>query len=156
MKKSVLAFNFKPERVGALKQTCMIAKLPCRLVAEGEMENALGYLAGIEGVPPTAVNPELEVALGEDGKPLFDFTPEELGEKELLFFCGFDRPLLELFLGLIRRGPLKNVALKAMLTPHNVQWSGAHLLREVAEEDAYMKLYNGKGAPATAHREEKK
>ena len=40
---------------------------------------------------------------------------------------------------------LKNIELKAMLTPNNRQWSGRHLLQEIASEHVYMKWF-GKSA----------
>ncbi len=58
---------------------------------------------------------------------------------ELLFLCGFDQALLNRLLTAIRTSRLQKVELKAMLTPTNITWSGAKLLREISAEHAYMK-----------------
>jgi hypothetical protein len=56
----------------------------------------------------------------------------------MLFLCGFDQELLNRLLVAIRKSRLQKVELKAMLTPTNISWSGAKLLREISAEHAYM------------------
>lgn len=53
--------------------------------------------------------------------------------------CGFDQTLLNRLLAAIRTSRWQKVELKAMLTPTNITWSGAKLLREISAEHAYMK-----------------
>jgi hypothetical protein len=62
-------------------------------------------------------------------------------QKEMVLLCGFDMHMLNRFLAAVKKGKLKNVELKAMLTPSNRQWSGRHLLQELAAEHVYMKQY---------------
>lgn len=45
--------------------------------------------------------------------------------------------------GCYKKGKLRQVALKAMLTPTNCTWSGLQLLQELSQEHAYM---HGKNA----------
>ena len=61
----------------------------------------------------------------------------------MIFLCGIDRQTLDKLLFAIKRSKLQRIDLKAMLTPHNVGWSGAKLLQELAEEHQYMTKNNG-------------
>ena len=65
----------------------------------------------------------------------------QAAQKEMVFLCGFDMHMLNRFLAAVKKGKLKNVELKAMLTPANRQWSGRHLLQELAAEYVYMKQF---------------
>ena len=68
--------------------------------------------------------------------------------EEMLILCGFGRPDLDRLLSAIRKGKLKNVALKAALTPTNALWSGVKLQGELAQEHAYM---HGRKVPKPRH-----
>ena len=159
MNKIVLAYNFTPERLQQLRQVCMILKVNCKAVAPEQFDDAVGFLAGVKDCPQTAVNPPdnqedklaetLEKAAekaGED-QDVAQVQKEDMqllmqaAQKEMVFLCGFDMHMLNRFLAAVKKGKLKNVELKAMLTPANRQWSGRHLLRELAAEHVYMKQY---------------
>ena len=157
MNKIVLAYNFNAERLQQLRQVCMILKVNCKAVAPEQFDDAVGFLAGIKECPQTAVNPpedqEEKVAetLEETANKAGE-NPEtakkaamplvmQAAQKEMVFLCGFDMYMLNRFLAAVKKGKLKNVELKAMLTPANRQWSGRHLLQELAAEHVYMKQY---------------
>ena len=158
MNKIVLAYNFNPERLQQLRQVCMILKVNCKAVEPEQFDDAAGFLAGVKDCPQTAANPpenqedalleSLEEAAkktGEDPEAVKKEAAESLAQaaqKEMVFLCGFDMHLLNRFLAAVKKGRLKNVELKAMLTPSNRQWSGRHLLRELAAEHVYMKQFN--------------
>ena len=84
---------------------------------------------GCDATDPEAVKKEAAESLAQ------------AAQKEMVFLCGFDMHLLNRFLAAVKKGKLKNVELKAMLTPSNRQWSGRHLLQELAAEHVYMKQY---------------
>ena len=157
MIKSVLAYNFNPERLQLLRQVCMILKVNCKAVAPEQFDDAVGFLAGVKDCPQAAVNPpqnqeeqlfealeEAAQKAGEDPETVKKEAAESLAQaaqKEMVFLCGFDMHLLNRFLAAVKQGKLKNIELKAMLTPSNRQWSGRHLLQELAAEHVYMKQY---------------
>ena len=159
MNKTVLAYNFAPERLQQLRQVCMILKVNCKAVAPEQFDDAVGFLAGVKDCPQTAVNPpenqedrlaetleETAQKAGEDQdvvqvqKEAFQLLLQA-AQKEMVFLCGFDMHMLNRFLAAVKKGKLKNVELKAMLTPANRQWSGRHLLQELAAEHVYMKQF---------------
>ncbi len=157
MIQSVLAYHFNSERLQQLRQVCMILKVNCKDVDSEQFDDAVGFLAGVKDCPQAAVNPPenqedklfeaLEEAArnaGEDPEAVKKKAAESLAQavqKEMVFLCGFDMHLLSRFLAAVKKGKLKNIELKAMLTPSNRQWSGRHLLQELAAEHVYMKQY---------------
>ena len=157
MNKIVLAYNFNPERLHQLRQVCLILKVNCKAVAPDQFDDAVGFLAGVKDCPQTAVNPpenqedklaetieEAAIKAGEDTETVKHENEQLLmqaSQKEMVFLCGFDMHMLNRFLAAVKKSKLKNVELKAMLTPANRQWSGRHLLQELAAEHVYMKQY---------------
>ena len=131
MAKLVLAYNFTGERLAALKLACMLVKSPLKVVPREQLLQPLGYLAGVPGVEPVTE----------------EYAGSEAAE-EILILCGFNRPELDRLLSAIRKGKLKQVALKAALTPTNALWSGVKLQGELAQEHAYM---HGRKAPKPKH-----
>lgn len=131
MQKLVLAYNFSPERLQALKLACMLVKAQLKAVPQEALSQPLGYLAGVPGVE----------AADES------YTGSEAHE-EMLIFCGFGRPDLDRLLSAIRKGKLQKVDLKAALTPTNSLWSGLKLQQELAQEHAYM---HGRQSPKPKH-----
>lgn len=126
MQKIILAYNFTPERLQALKLICMMLRTQLRAVARKELLQPVGYLAGL---PEVASVEEL-------------YSGDE-GQEEMLLMCGFSRQDLDRLLAAVKKGKLRQVALKAMLTPANCTWSGLQLLQELSQEHAYM---HGKNA----------
>jgi len=157
MNKIVLAYNFNSERLQQLRQVCMILKLNCKAVAPEQFDDAVGFLAGVKDCPQTAVNPpenqeeklagtleEAAKKAGEDPETVKKEAEQQLmqaAQKEMVFLCGFDMHLLNRFLAAVKKSKLQRVELKAMLTPANRQWSGRHLLQELAAEHVYMKMF---------------
>ena len=131
MAKLVLAYNFTGERLAALKLACMLVKSPLKVVPREQLLQPLSYLAGVPGVEPVTE----------------EYAGSEAAE-EMLILCGFNRPDLDRLLSAIRKGKLKQVALKAALTPTNALWSGVKLQGELAQEHAYM---HGRKAPKPRH-----
>ena len=121
MQKSILAYNFTPERLGALRLICMMLKVQLRPVPREALTQPVGYLAGVQGVEPSAES----------------YSGDEAHE-EMLVMCGFMRSDLDRLLAAIRKSRLQSVKLKAMLTQHNALWSGVELLKELAQEHEYM------------------
>ena len=101
------------------------------MVPREQLLQPLGYLAGVPGVEPVTE----------------EYAGSEAAE-EMLILCGFNRPDLDRLLSAIRKGKLKQVALKAALTPTNALWSGVKLQGELAQEHAYM---HGRKAPKPKH-----
>lgn len=161
MKKIVLAYNFTAERLKSLRTLCMMLKVQLRPVAAAEVEVPVGILAGLMTEAELAAQKNSAVENLKDDKnsavenlnsdknsaaAISDGAPNSVSENlpavpdlELLFLCGFDQALLNRLLTAIRTSRLQKVELKAMLTPTNITWSGAKLLREISAEHAYMK-----------------
>jgi hypothetical protein len=146
MKKIVLAYNFTQERVKILRTLCMMLKVQLKPVPTAEVEQPVGVLAGLITAEEATVQNAEQQAQQEKAQAQGTSTnaPDKLTEQvpvpklEMLFLCGFDQELLNRLLVAIRKSRLQKVELKAMLTPTNISWSGAKLLREISAEHAYM------------------
>lgn len=133
MHKTILAFNFTEERLKALKLISMMLRVQLRAVSRSEMAQPIGCLAGVPGIEPVE-----EVYAGEQA------------QKEMLVLCAFTRPDLDRLLAAIKKSKLKQVALKAMLTPHNALWNAAKLEAELSAEHVFM--HDKKNAPKPTHK----
>ena len=106
-----------------------------------------GWLEG-SGIRPLELAPtELHHSLGALlGQPGFDREPGPwLGrgfEEEMLVMFALPDP--GAFLRFFREAGLPPVALKAMITPTNVQWSGLELYEALKAEHARFQAANGK------------
>lgn len=130
MLRMILAYNFTAERLQMLKLVALLCKAQVKAVAREDMLQPVGYLAGVKGITPVE-----EKYSGDEAMD------------EMIFLCGFDRPTLDKLLVAIKKSKLQRIELKAMLTQHNVAWSGLELLKEIAEEHEYMKRSGGKPMP---------
>jgi len=127
MQKIMLAFNFSPERLQALRLVAMLAKVQLRAVERKDMNQTLGALVGLPGMARTEE----------------EYTDSEAKE-EMLYLCGINGPTLDRLLSGIKRSPLKQIALKSMLTPTNVEWTPVQLISELNQEHEFMtKKSNG-------------
>ncbi len=121
MHKTVLAFNFTPQRLQALKLICMMLRVQLRPVERSEFNQPLGLLAGLGGLQAAECAYEGEAA-----------------QEEMLLLCGFGRQELDRLLAAIRKGALRQVRLKAMLTPSNCAWNALQLFDEISAEHEAM------------------
>ena len=99
-------------------------------------------------IPPTELHHSLGALLGLPG---FDREPglrlERGFEEEMLVMFGFQGTLLRDFLAFFREEGLPPVALKAMITPTNVNWSSLALYAALKEE--HERLQDARKQPRT-------
>lgn len=83
--KIILAYNFTPERLQALKLICMMLRTQLRAVTHEELLQPVGYLAGLPEVASVS-----EAYSGDEG------------QEEMLLMCGFSRQDLDRLLAAIK------------------------------------------------------
>lgn len=132
----MLAVNFTPERLDQVKLLALLTKSKVKAVTEAEKGETVGKVLGLTDEEIAAMKQETEQTkvheqMNEDEK-LLPVT------KEALILCGFDNQAVNLLLSSIRRGRLKNVPLKAMLTPNNISWTIETILQELSKEHEYF------------------
>lgn len=135
--KMILAVNFTPERIKNLKLLALLTKAQLKIVTEEEKKETVGELLGLgeEEIKEIAAlrkesDEGTDAGVDEASKPI---------TMEAVILLGFDSPALNLLLNGIRRGPLKNIPLKAGVTPNNITWTIDTILQELAKEYAYFK-----------------
>lgn len=114
MRPTILTFNLAEDRLAKLRFLCM--KLGCAVqpVPAGDWGQPLSALCGLS-------------APAEN-------TPVDAFEDEMLVFCHMDNAAVNRFLQTAKQLRFRPVALKAILTPTNAEWSPARLHAELTAE----------------------
>ena len=120
----MLAVNFTPERLSLLKLLGLLTKSQIKVVAEEEKTETVGKLLGLsdDEIAEIAAN-KVETSETKVHEDMGEDEALEPVTKEALILCGFDNKAVNLLLDGIRRGRLKSVPLKAMVTPNNISWT---------------------------------
>lgn len=135
----MLAVNFTPERLELVKLLALLTKSKVKAVTEDEKSETVGKVLGLtddEIAEIAAMKQETEQTKVHEQMNEDENLPPVT--KEALIFCGFDNQAVNLLLSSIRRGRLKNVPLKAMLTPNNISWTIETILQELSKEHEYF------------------
>ncbi|MGE1062408.1 DUF3783 domain-containing protein [Megasphaera paucivorans] len=136
--KMILAINFIPERIKQLKLLALLTKSQIRIVTENDMDKTVGELLGfteeeIENISALKKQEEKkDIPENQELMAAMEVT------KEAIILCGFDSSALNVLLNGIRRGPLKNIPLKAGVTPNNISWNIYTILQEISKEHDYF------------------
>jgi hypothetical protein len=134
--KMILAVNFSEDRLKQVHILGMLGKAKVKAVADGEKDESIGILLGLTAEEISEIE-AMKKDLTEDQEHDDDAATADI-HKEALIFCGFDNATLNKVLNGIRRGPLKEVPLKAMVTPNNISWTIRKVLGELEKEHQYF------------------
>lgn len=123
MKETVLYYNpNKAAHASKLKSVFVRMGIKIKNISEDQLDEKVGYLVGLEGFE-TCENKTLD----------FDVI-----EEEMLVMKDFsDRRLNELLMQM-RKAGIPRIALKAVVTEHNVNWTFRALYKEIKEEHEQM------------------
>lgn len=124
MKETVLYYSpEKSEKVRLLKGVLVRMGIRIKNIGPEQVMQKVGYLTGRK---------EYEETLPEDGKEI-PVIPEEM-----LVLYGFTNRRLDEFLSQLRRAKVPPVALKAVVTETNADWSFYELYQEIRAEHEKM------------------
>lgn len=126
----VLLFNITGEKRKKIRFLLLKLGIPLREVPAEDCGRRLGELAGREGFAPETA-PEVPA---EDAAPF---------REEMLVMDALEQRQFHALLDGLRRDRA-SVALKAVLTEHNVHWTAARLRRELAAENEALRRAAGK------------
>lgn len=117
MAQTILEFRLDRDKAAAIQKICQ--QLGIRIVSVGRRDygQKLGALAGVKGF----------------AKEKKIYTGAEL-PAEMLVFSGMNSLQIDAFLGAYKTCGLAPIALKAVVTAHNVSWSADALFRELMQE----------------------
>ena len=123
MREVVLLVNFQDKKqLREIQMMLLTVKLRMRMVSREEYLQTLGYLAGVKGM--------------EAGQETYE--GEELG-REMMVFAGVTEEHLNQMLFLMKKGGVKPVDYKAVLTDTNKDWNILQLYKEISQEHEAMK-----------------
>ena len=133
MMETVLYYN--PGRPETMKHVAMMKSVLVRMgvriknIGPEQVLEKVGYLAGMEGFE-AAETGTAEIKAGPDELPVI---PEEV-----MVLKQFSSQRLDMLLAGLRRAGVPRIALKAVLTEHNSEWTFYHLYQELKEEHETM------------------
>ena len=116
MRPTILTFNLNENRLGKLRFICMKLGLAVKAVPAEDCGTTIGALAGVSAPAEAA--------------------PADAFPEEMLVFCHMDNAQVNRFLQTAKQLRYAPVALKAILTPANAEWTPAQLCRELKQERA--------------------
>lgn len=117
---AVLLYNLNGSRAAAVEQWLAARGIRAIHVEPADLARPLGALLGLPGFPDS------------DALCLGGFS------EEMLVMFGFRGTMMQEFLGWFRTEGLPPVALKAVATPTNLQWTSLALHEELAKEHAWF------------------
>ena len=120
MKKLVLLYNFSEERLSGVRRALVPLKAAAKEVPKESYGETLGCLAGIDGYEASGAAPEKD----------FD--------EEMLVMSGFDSQDIDMLIRSLRKYGVGRVALKAIITPTNVNWNSTDLYFAVRADHEEM------------------
>lgn len=123
MQRQILLFSIGKEKKTAIQKICAQMRCSAIEIDKRHYDESLGSLLGICEATQPAKDSKLGGLYTAMGFPV-----------EMMIFCGFSRDDLDLFLKSYKETGLESVPLKAMITPHNINWSAARLFGELMEE----------------------
>lgn len=140
---TVLYYN--PGRPETMKHVAMMKSVLVRMgvriknIGPEQVLEKVGYLAGMEGYEAAGTGVEGTGAegTGADGAGAgpggLPVIPEEV-----MVLKQFSSQRLDMLLSALRRAGVPRIALKAVLTEHNSDWTFFHLYQELKEEHETM------------------
>ena len=116
MKSTILVFNLNEARLSKLRFLCMKLGAAVKPVPAEDWGQPISALCGL--------SEKVEAA------------PAEAFAEEMLVFCHMDNAAVNRFLQTCKQMRFAPVALKAILTPTNAEWSPVQLRAELQQERA--------------------
>lgn len=113
---TILTFNLSDARLSKLRFLCMKLGLAVKAVPAEDYAQPIGALCGLTGRADTAL--------------------ADVFSEEMLIFCHMDNAAVNRFLQTAKQMRFVPVALKAILTPTNAEWTPVQLCQELQQERA--------------------
>lgn len=116
MRPTILTFNLNENRLSKLRFLCMKLGVAVKPVPAEDFCQPISALCGLS-------------------EPV-EASPAEAFAEEMLIFCHMDNALVNRFLQTAKQMRFAPVALKAILTPTNAEWTPVQLCAELKDERA--------------------
>ncbi len=120
MKKLILLYNFSGERLSGVKRSAALLRAAVKEIPKESYGQKLGYLAEVKGY--------------ERQEP----DSQESFDEEMLIMSGFTGDDIEMLIKSLHRHGVGRIALKAIITQTNIEWTSTQLYRAVREDHEEM------------------
>ena len=125
MRETVLLYNFDSDRLPKVKRALMPLKFFLKTVSKEDFSQPIGVLAGVKGIEP--------VEEKYDGDGFND---------EMIVMGGFTSAKIDALVRALNKNGIGKIALKAVITPTNVNWNSVELYKAVKADHDEMNKNN--------------
>lgn len=125
MRETVLLYNFDGDRLPKVKRALLPLKFLLKTVSKEDFSQPIGVLAGVKGIEP--VNEKY------DGDGFDD---------EMIVMGGFTSAKIDALVRALNKNGIGKIALKAVITPTNVNWNSVELYKAVKADHDEMSKNN--------------
>ena len=125
MRETVLLYNFDSERLPKVKRALLPLKFFIKTVSKEDFSQPIGVLVGIKGIEP--------VEEKYDGDGFND---------EMIVMGGFTSAKIDALVRALNKNGIGKIALKAVITPTNVNWNSVELYKAVKADHEEMNKNN--------------
>ena len=121
MERTVLLYNFDGKRLQAVRKSLSPLGCVIKTVPKKDFDLPIGALLEPDKVKRTDT-PEVT-------EPFTD---------EMLVMYGFQGEMIDVLIAALKMGGAGKIALKAIVTEHNIKWSSTKLYKEIKAEHDFM------------------
>ena len=121
MRETVLLYNFDNDRLPKVKRALLPLKFFIKTVSKEDFSQPIGVLAGVKGIEP------VDEKYDGDG---FD--------EEMIVMGGFTSAKIDALVRALNKNGIGRIALKAVITPTNVNWNSVELYKAVKADHEEM------------------
>ncbi|MDD6488356.1 MAG: DUF3783 domain-containing protein [Clostridia bacterium] len=125
MRETVLLYNFDSDRLPKVKRALLPLKFFLKTVSKEDFSQPIGVLAGIKGIEP--------VEEKYDGDGFND---------EMIVMGGFTSAKIDALVRALNKNGIGKIALKAVITPTNMNWNSVELYKAVKADHDEMNKNN--------------
>lgn len=119
-----LLYNINEEKLKSIKMLLIRMRVKCKEISKEDYLKPIGQLADMKEFPDSTI-----------------YTDEGFLD-EMLVMAGFSNAMINEFLQGLQRMGVGRINLKAIVTPHNMNWNSLQLHDELAQEHEQMKKWN--------------
>ena len=121
MERTVLLYNFTGKRLQCVKKSLMMLGCAVKAVRQKDFDLTIGEVLGQTTEKKT------------DSPKIPGFFKDEM-----LVMYGFEGEMIDVLIAALKMGGVGKIDLKAIVTDHNINWSGTRLYKEIKAEHNMM------------------
>lgn len=137
MNKQILLFDVNEEQQEKIQVFCDSLDINVKVVSREDFDKPICNIAGFPKTKSTFIRRSRGDVNDSGTAALTSYSTTGFPEP-MMVFCNLTQEVLNEYLASYAAAGIKKIALKAILTPHNLFWTPAQLFKELSEEHRAM------------------